>query len=114
VSLTAEAVTQILEGRYDWYSARAVLRLAAGAAGLDPAGPFDARQVEALADALLKTGDRVEKTAAGLREAAARTAAPSKAPAADAPAQAEPAIEGEAGEDGADKKGPRVNKPARK
>jgi hypothetical protein len=80
VSLTAEAVTQILESRYDWYSARAVLRMAATTAGLDPSGPFDARQVDALANALLKVGQRVESTAAGLREAAAKTD-PAKKPA---------------------------------
>ncbi len=79
MSLTAEAVTQILESRYDWYSARAVLRMAATTAGVDPNGPFDARALDALATALLQVGQRVESTAAGLREAAAN-AAPAKKP----------------------------------
>lgn len=111
MSLTAEAVTHILESRYDWHSARVVLRQAAQHAGLDPAGPFDAGQVEALAEALLKIGDRVEGVAAGLRAAAAEAGKGGGSKKEAAPAKAEPAKESAdagkgdaAADDGADEK----------
>lgn len=84
MSLTADAVTQILETRYDYYSARVVLKQAAERAELDAAGPFDAAALGKLADVLLVLGDRVEETAAALKAAGEGGRKKTEAPAAPA------------------------------
>lgn len=91
MSLSAEAVTKILEHRFDWYSARAVLRQAAERIGVPAAGPFDAQALGGLADTLPSLGNHVEGVIAALRHAAEATgkpAAPGPAPKAAEPAAA--------------------------
>jgi len=89
MSLSAEAVTKILETRFDWYSARAVLRQAVERIGAPTGGPFDAKALNGIADALPALATHVEATAAALRQAA--EAAPSKAPAPKAAPEPPPA-----------------------
>ena len=90
MSLSAEAVTKILENRFDWYSARAVLRQAAERIGVPAAGPFDAKALGGLAETLPSLGNHVEGVIAALRQAAEGTGKPA-APAAHSPKAAEPA-----------------------
>lgn len=106
MSLTADAVTRILETRYDYLSARVVLKKVAETAGLSADGPFDAAAAGKLADALLAAGDHVEETAAALRAAAADAGAEKKAPAQKAPAPApeKPAAAKKGGDKGKKKK----------
>ena len=79
MSLSAEAVTKILENRFDWYSARSVLRQAAERAGVPAAGPFDAKALGGLADALPGVGNHVEAIVAALRHAAESAGKPAAA-----------------------------------
>lgn len=83
MSLTANAVISILESRYDHYSARAVYKIAAEAAGLDPKGKLEGADVGKFADALSNVGDRVEGVVQQIRDAGdgkapAKKAAPAK------------------------------------
>jgi hypothetical protein len=124
MSLSAEAVTKILESRFDWYSARAVLRQAAERIGAPAAGPFDAKALGGLADALPALGTQVEGVVAALRNAAesAGKAAPAHAPApkaAEPAPSAEPAAEAATadapgGDAGDDKKDPKKDVPKKK
>ena len=98
MSLSADAVIRILEGRYDYYSARIVLKEAAVDAGLDPKGPFDAAAAKKLATAVSRSGSRVDAVVAGLRAAAADAGGSKKAPAKKAPAKAAPSPEAAAEE----------------
>jgi hypothetical protein len=93
VTVTAEAVARILETRYDWYSARVKLKEAANAAGVGADGPFDAGQVQSLADALARAGE--ETVAHRLRAAVpAKVVARAPEPAVEAPvAEAAPVPE---------------------
>jgi hypothetical protein len=98
MSLSAEAVTKILEARFDWYSARAVLRQAVERIGAPAGGPFDAKALNGIADALPALATHVETTAAALRLAAdaagSKAPAPAPKPAVEAaPAAPEPAAE---------------------
>ncbi len=86
MSLSAKAAISILETRYDYYSARSVLKEAAAQAGADAGGPFDAG---ALADALLVVGERCDVVAEALRNAGGGKPAKAKAKAAPAPAAEE-------------------------
>jgi hypothetical protein len=92
VSLTADAALLILEGRYDYASARVILKAAATKAGLDPKGPFDA---EALADSVLAVGERADGVVAALRAQKSAPKAkkpapkPAPTPVAEAPPEAE-------------------------
>ncbi len=84
MTVTAEAVARILESRYDWYSARVKLKEAANAAGVGADGPFDAGQVQSLADALARVGE--EAVAHRLRAAApAKVTARAPEPTVEAP-----------------------------
>ena len=85
MSLSADAVTRILEGRFDWYSARVTLKAAAERAGLSAAGPFDAKALEDLADAVALVATQTDAVAAALR-AAGHPKHAAKASAAPAPA----------------------------
>ncbi len=81
--------------RFDWYSARAVLRQAVERIGAPAGGPFDAKALNGIADALPSLATHVEATANALRQAA--DAATAKAPApAPKPAVSEPAPAGPA------------------
>ncbi len=71
MSLSADAAIRIIEGRYDYLSARTVFNEAVTAAGLEAKGPFDAAAAKKLANALKQVGDRVDAVAAELVEAAA-------------------------------------------
>lgn len=71
MSLSADAVVRILEGRYDYYSARTILKEAAAAAGLDPGGPFDPAATKKLATEVSRSGSRVDAVVAELRGAGA-------------------------------------------
>jgi hypothetical protein len=107
VSLSADAVIRILEGRYDHYSARVVLKEAANAAGLDPAGPFEPAAAKKLATEVSRSGSRVDAVVAELRSAAAESG--KKAPAKKAPAkkaEPAPAAEAAADESGGDEAAP--------
>lgn len=84
VSVSAHAVLLILQSRYDYLSARTVLKAAAAQAGVNPAGPFDAAALQQLATGLLTVGVGVAKVAEALRTAAA-PAHREKAPAAPPP-----------------------------
>ena len=95
MSLTADAALLILEGRYDYASARVILKAAATRAGLDPKGPFDA---EALADAVLTVGQRVDDVAAALRARKSAAKPPKPAPAPE-PVALEPPAEADADDD---------------
>jgi hypothetical protein len=90
MSLSAEAVTKILEARFDWYSARAILRQAAERIGTPAGGPFDAKALNGIADALPSLATHVEATANALRQAA--DAAGVKAPAPAPKPVAEPVV----------------------
>ena len=80
MSLSAEAVVRIFESRFDWYSARIVLRAAAEQSSVSADGPFDATVLGKLADALPKLSDHVEALVAAVRSAAdAQTSPPVKA-----------------------------------
>lgn len=127
MSLSAEAVTKILESRFDWYSARAVLRQAAERIGAPAGGPFDAKAIGGLADALPALGTHVEGVVAALRNAAESAGKPA-APAAPAPKAPEPApapaadaapaeaaaAEAPAGDAGDDKKDAKKDVPKKK
>jgi len=87
--MTADEVLLVLQGRYDYYSARTVLKEISAAAGVSADGPFDGAGVGKLADALLSGGQRVDavvdalrEAAAGAKKAPAKKAAPAKKPAA--------------------------------
>ena len=119
MSLSAEAVTRILETRYDWYSARAVLKSAAERAGVAAAGPFDAKALQGLADALSHVDTHVEKAVGALRQAAdtlgkpaaAAPKAPAPAPAAEAaPAPAAESAPAEAAAEEGEAKKPAAKK----
>lgn len=124
MSLSAEAVTRILETRYDWYSARNVLKAAAERAGVAASGPFDAKALQGLADALSQVDTHVEKAVSALRQAAesagsqdkpaaAAPKAPTPAPAAEAAPAAPAAAESapaEAGEGDGEGKKPAAKK----
>lgn len=71
MGLTREQVTQILERRYDYVSARVVFNHAVERTGLGADGPFDGEALEALANAVLAIGDRVDGIASALRAVAA-------------------------------------------
>lgn len=127
MSLSAEAVTKILESRFDWYSARAVLRQAAERIGAPAGGPFDAKAIGGLADALPALGTHVEGVVAALRNAAESAGKPAAAPApapkaaepapaaVAAPAEAEaPAGDAPAGDAGEDKKDAKKDAPKKK
>ncbi len=100
MSLSADAVIGILEDRYDYYSARTVLKQAAEAIGLDAKGPFDGPATKKLADAVARSGHRVDTVVAQLREAApAEAAKKAKAtPTKSEPPAAEEAADASAGE----------------
>ncbi|MCK6574680.1 hypothetical protein L6V77_26705 [Myxococcota bacterium] len=85
MSLSAEAVTKILEARFDWYSARAILRQAVERSGAPAGGPFDAKALNGIADALPALATHVEATAAALRQAADAAGSKASAPAPAAP-----------------------------
>ena len=70
MSLSADAVTRIFEGRYDWSSARVMVKAAAAHAGADLAGPLDANALSALADSIAVLGDHVDALVKALRNAA--------------------------------------------
>ncbi len=92
MSLSAAAVISILEGRYDYHSARAVLKQSTDTAGLEAKGPFDGPAVKKIADAVSRSGTRVDDVVAALREAAPAAGAKKGAKkAAPAPAEAAPA-----------------------
>ncbi len=83
--MTADDVLLVLQGRYDYYSARTVLKQISAAAGVSADGPFDGAAVGKLADALLSEGQRVDavvdalrEAAAGAKKAPAKKAAPAK------------------------------------
>ncbi|MFN3201741.1 MAG: hypothetical protein ACE366_25275 [Bradymonadia bacterium] len=105
MSLTADAVTRILEQRYDYLAARVVLKTAASKSGLSAEGPFDGKGVEAIAAYIEANGSRVSTLVEALKAAAAgggkatakATAKPAakkdEAPAEEAPAEEAPAEE---------------------
>lgn len=93
VSVTANAALVILQARYDFHSARAVLSTAANAAGIDAKGPFDAKALAALADAVRGADDSAAAVAEALRGAGGTPAAKKPAPAAERPAAEKPAAE---------------------
>lgn len=70
MSLSPEAVIRILESRYDHLSARAVFQQIVEKSGVDAKGPYDGAAANKLASALLEVGNRVDATAASLREGA--------------------------------------------
>jgi hypothetical protein len=104
--MTADEVLLALQGRYDYYSARTVLKHIAASAGVSSDGPFDGAAVGKLADALLSDGSRVNPVVDALREAAS-----SAKPAAKKPAAKKPAAEKPAAKKAAAKK-PAAKKPA--
>ena len=75
MSLSLDVALRILEKRYDYVSARVILKAAATHAGLTAAGPFDGA---ALADAVLAVGDRVDAVAEALRAGDGARAAPAR------------------------------------
>ena len=91
MSLSADAVTRIFEGRYDWSSARVMVKAAAAHAGADLAGPLDANALSALADSIAILGDHVDALVKALRNAA-----PAPAPVVSVkPTPAPPSVEAE-------------------
>ncbi|MCB9545038.1 MAG: hypothetical protein H6706_04005 [Myxococcales bacterium] len=86
MSVSADAVLLILQSRYDYQSARAVLKIAATHAGLDPAGPFEGA---AIAKAILAVGEGVAGVAEALRKAGKAEPAKAEPAKAEAP-KAEP------------------------
>ena len=89
--MTADEVLLVLQGRYDYYSARTVFKQITTAAGVSPDGPFDGRAAGKLADALLNAGQGVDGAVDALREGASASKAPAKKPAAEKPAAKKPA-----------------------
>lgn len=92
MSLSAEAALRILERRFDYHSARVILKQAAARLGVDAAGPFDGGP---LADAVLAVGGRADAVAAALREGDGGGAPPRAEKKAAAPEPPAPAPEPE-------------------
>lgn len=82
-----EDITRALEQRFDYYSARYILREALKSATLSEKPSYDEQEVAALATALSGMETRVEGVVARLRSLSAG------APAAPAPEPAAPAVE---------------------
>lgn len=66
--ISHEKILGILEGRYDYYSARVVLRDALETARLEEKKSYLPEEVVKIADAISKVGDRVEVVIQRLRE----------------------------------------------
>ena len=93
MSVKADAVLAILQSRYDYYSARAVLSSAAASTGIKKAGPFDGAALATLADAMRAADDSAGAVAEAVRNAGAAPAKkpePAKAAPKAEPAKAEP------------------------
>ena len=93
MSVKADAVLAILQSRYDYYSARAVLSSAAASTGIKKDGPFDGAALATLADAMRAADDSAGAVAEAVRNAGgapAKKAEPKKAAPTAVPKKPEP------------------------
>ncbi|MBM4387218.1 MAG: hypothetical protein FJ088_05730 [Deltaproteobacteria bacterium] len=63
-----ELLLAILETRYDYFSARVILKEALQAANLTEKKSYDPEEIGSLSDALGKIGDRIDGVVAKLKE----------------------------------------------
>jgi len=106
---TREAIMSVLETRYDYYSARVLMKEACAKAGLGDKGDLDPNGVRALAEAFAAISPKSENVVAALNAIAVGKG---DGKAEKAEAKAEPEAEPEAAEEGGDK--PKADKKKKK
>jgi hypothetical protein len=88
--LTHKRLVEVLESRFDYYSARVMAKEALAAAGLSEKPSYDGADIAKVAEALSALADRTERVTARLTELAPARSHSAKA------AEAEPTAEAEA------------------
>ena len=91
MSVSKALIVNALESRYDYYSARNVLKDALRVSGLEEKDNYSGAEVTALIEAFAEVGDRVETVLARLQPHASSEGAPKKAPTKKAAAEEAPA-----------------------